>query len=45
MIEVNFFTVVVFLIAVYCVVKSVEENGMKAYEEAKQSEQQVVEEV
>ncbi len=44
MIEVNLFTVAVFLIAVYCVVKSAVENGMRAYEESKQNEQQVVEE-
>lgn len=44
MIEVNLVTVVVFLIAVYCVVKSAVENGMRDYENAKQSEQQIVEE-
>ncbi len=44
MIEVNLVTVVVFLIAVYCVVKSAVKNGMRAYEEAKQNEQQIVEE-
>lgn len=45
MIEVNLVTAVVFLIAVYCVVKSAVENGMRAYEEAKQIEQQIDEEV
>ncbi len=44
MIEVNLVTVVIFLSAVYCVVKSAVENGMRAYEEAKQNEQQVLEE-
>ncbi len=44
MIEVNLFTVAVFLIAVYCVVKSAVENGMRDYEKAKQSEQQITEE-
>lgn len=44
MIEVNLVTIVVFLISVYCVVKSAVENGMRDYEKAKQSEQQVVEE-
>ncbi len=45
MIEVNLITVVVFLIAVYCVVKSAVENGMRAHEETKQNKQQIVEEV
>lgn len=44
MIEVNLVTVVVFLIAVYCVVKSAVENGMRDYENTKQNEQQIVEE-
>jgi len=44
MIEVNLVTVIIFLIAVYCVVKSAVENGMRDYEKAKQNEQQIDEE-